>query len=109
MFRLILLPFKQDGLATTEVDVGRRQVVQALEVTVIVIVADEIGDLEFEVARQQEVLEQDAVLQGLVPTLDLALGLGMIGISPNMLPAVVSFLGNLASKLLTENPSFGAR
>ena len=82
-------PFQQDGLATTEVDIGRRQVVQALMVAVMVVVADEVADLEFEMPRQQVVLEQDAVLQGLVPTLDLALGLGMVGRSPNMLHAVV--------------------
>ena len=68
-------PFQQDGLATTEVDIGRRQVVQALVITVMVVVADEVADLELEMARQQVVLEQDAILQSLVPALDLALGL----------------------------------
>jgi hypothetical protein len=45
-------PFQQDGLATTEVDIGRRQVVQALVVTVMVVMADEVADLELEMAWQ---------------------------------------------------------
>ena len=82
-------PFRQDGLTTTEVDIGRRQVVQALVVAVMVVVADEVADLELQMARQQVVLEQDAVLQCLVPALDLPLGLGMVSRSTNMLHAVV--------------------
>ena len=56
-------PFQQDGLATTEVDIGRRQVVQALVVTVMVVVADEVADLELQLARHHVALEHDAVLQ----------------------------------------------
>ena len=37
---------------------------------------DERFDLGFKVTGQEVVLQQDAVLQGLVPALDLALGLG---------------------------------
>ena len=43
----------------------------------MVVVADEVGDLLIEVARQIIVLEQDAVLEGLMPAFDLALDLGM--------------------------------
>ncbi len=46
-------------------------------VTLVVVVLDEGVDLGLEVAGQEVVFEQDAVLQGLVPALDLALGLGM--------------------------------
>ena len=41
----------------------------------VVIVRDEGVDLPFEITGQIVVVEQDAALQGLVPTLDLALGL----------------------------------
>ena len=100
-------PFQQDGLATTEVDIGRRQVVQALIVTVIVVMADEVADLELEMAWQQIVLEQDAVLQGLVPALDLALGLGMVWRSANMLHAVLmkpvgQVGGDVGGAIITE-------
>ena len=70
--------FKQDGLAASEVDVGRRQIADALVVAQVIVVGDEGADLGLEIARQVVVLEQDAVLERLVPALDLALGLGMI-------------------------------
>ena len=43
----------------------------------MVVVLDEGFDLGFEIAGQEVVFEQDAVLEGLVPALDLALGLRM--------------------------------
>ena len=47
-------------------------------VAVAIVVVDEGGDGGLELVRQEVVLEQDAVLQGLVPALDLALGLGVV-------------------------------
>ena len=38
----------------------------------MIVVADEVSDLLFKVTRQVIVLEQDAVLEGLVPTSPLA-------------------------------------
>lgn len=43
----------------------------------MIIMVDECLDLGFEVARQVVVSRQDAVFQGLMPALDLALGLRM--------------------------------
>jgi hypothetical protein len=54
---------KQDGLAAPEVDVGRRQVLQALMVAVMIIVIDEAVDVRFEVTGQVVVLKQDAVFE----------------------------------------------
>ena len=68
---------QQDGLASAEVNVGRREIVEALVVALIVIALDEGLDLGFEIAWEKVVLQQDAVLQRLVPALDLALGLRM--------------------------------
>ena len=59
--------------------IGGRDVAEALVVAVVVIVIDESADLAFEVTGQVMVFQQDAVFQGLVPTLDLALGLRVIG------------------------------
>jgi hypothetical protein len=42
----------------------------------VIVVLDEGADLPVEVARQVVVVEQDAVLQRLMPALDLPLGLG---------------------------------
>jgi len=76
---LSLDPFAlfDDGWAPTEVGVGGRHVAQALVVTLVIIVRDEGLDLGLEVTGQEVVFQQDAVFEGLVPTLDLALGLRM--------------------------------
>jgi len=70
---------EQDGLTASEVDVGGREVLQALVIATMIVVLDEAADVGFEIAGQVVVLEEDAVLEGLMPAFDLALGLGMIG------------------------------
>ena len=44
-------------------------------VTLVIIAFDERFDLDLEISGQEVILQQDAVLQGLVPALDLALRL----------------------------------
>ena len=51
----------------------------------MIVVFDESADLPLEIARQVIVVEQDAVLQRLMPTFDLALGLRMVRRSAHML------------------------
>jgi hypothetical protein len=51
----------------------------------VVVVLDEALDLRLEITGQIVVLEQDAVLQRLVPALDLALGLRVAGSAADML------------------------
>ena len=70
-------PF-DDGCVAPEVGIGGRDVVEALVVAVVVVMIDEFRDAVFEIAGQVVVLQQDPVLEGLMPTLDLALCLGMI-------------------------------
>ena len=55
-------PLLQDGFVTPEVDVRRRDVVQALVVALMVVVVDEGFNLRFKITGQEVVLEQDAVL-----------------------------------------------
>ena len=81
--------FQEDGLASAEVDVGWCQIADGLVVTLVVVVIDEGLDLSLQVAGQIVVLEQDAVLERLVPALDLALGLGMEGSAPDVPDAAV--------------------
>ena len=64
---------QQDGLASPEVDVGGCEIVEALVIAAMIVALDEGCDLGFEIARQEIVLQQDAVLQCLVPALNLAL------------------------------------
>src|SRR4029079_11662491 len=70
--------FCADCLSSPEVNIGRSEIVEALVIADVVIVRDEGIDLPFEITGQIVVVEQDAALQGLVPTLDLALGLRVI-------------------------------
>jgi DNA-binding transcriptional LysR family regulator len=51
----------------------------------MIVVGDEGGDLGFEITRQVIVLEQDTVLERLMPALDLALGHRMIRRAADML------------------------
>jgi hypothetical protein len=44
----------------------------------VIVMIDECLDLRFQVCREEVVFQQDAVLQGLVPSLDLALCLRVI-------------------------------
>ena len=69
--------FEEDGLSAPEVDVSRSEIAEALVIAGMVVVLDEGRDLAFEIAGQVVVLEQDAVLERLMPALDLALGLRM--------------------------------
>ena len=61
------------------VNIGWCDVVQALVVTLMIVLANEGSDVRFEVTGQEVVLQQDAVFQRLMPSLDLALCLRMIG------------------------------
>ena len=79
------LSLQQNGLAAPEVDVGGREIVEALVIAPMIVVLDEGCDLGFEIAWQEVVFEQDAVLHRLVPAFDLALGLGVTGRSAGML------------------------
>ena len=70
------LSLGQDGGAAPEVNVGWGEIVDALVVAAAIVVVDEGGDLGFEIARQEVVFQQDAVLEGLMPAFDLALVIG---------------------------------
>ena len=76
--------FDQNGLAPPEVDVGGRQVADAFVIAQVIIVGDEGLDLGFEIARQVVVLEQDPVLERLMPALDLSLDYRMIRRAPDV-------------------------
>ena len=102
-------PFQQDGLAAPEVDIGGREVIQALGVAPVVVVLDEDAELGFEITGQIIVLQQDPVLEGLVPALDLALGLGMVRCATDMLQALIiepfgQVAGEIAGSVVGQQP-----
>lgn len=99
-----------DGGCPAEVDIGGRDVVQALVVSLMVAMLDEGLDLLIEIAGQEVVFQEDTVLQGLVPSLDLALGLRMARGTAYMVHAVgldvvCQFSGDVAELLSLS--SFG--
>ena len=59
-------------------------------VSVMIAVVDERLDLGLEVLREEIILQQNTVLQGLVPALDLALGLRVVGCAANMIHFLVT-------------------
>ena len=66
-----------NGLGPAEVGIGRRHVSQAFAATPVIIVFGESLDPGLKVAGQEVDFQQDAILHGLAPALDLALRLGM--------------------------------
>ena len=54
----------------SEVDIGRRQIVDALVVAQVIVVGDKGFDPNLEFARQIIVFQQDAVLERQMPALD---------------------------------------
>jgi hypothetical protein len=80
--------FEQDGLAAPEVDVGRGEIVEALVVSAMIVMLDEGGDLRFEVLLEEVVLQENAVLERLVPAFDLALRLRMAGSAVDLVDLV---------------------
>ncbi len=79
----------QDGLTAPEVDVCWRKILQALVIATMVVVIDEGINLLPEIARQILVLEQNAVLEGLVPSLDFTLRLRVVWSATNMVHLLI--------------------
>ena len=80
---------QQDGLPPAEIDISRGQIAQALMIAPVVILLDECLNIGLKRAWQIVIFQQDAVLHGLVPAFDLALGLGMGGRAADMLDAML--------------------
>jgi len=83
-------PFGQDLYGPAEVGIRRCHIAQSIVAALMVVVLDEGADLVLEVAGQVIIFQQDPVLQGLAPALDLALGLGMTGRAADVLHVLIS-------------------
>src|SRR5215468_9344941 len=88
-FSFDLFPPFEKGLTAPEVDVSRRQVVQALVVSTVVVVADELLDAPFELSWQVVVVQQDPVFHRAMISLDLALRHRVVRPAADMSDAVV--------------------
>ena len=105
------IALSDDGFGSSEVDIGRGHVVEALVVAPMVVVLDEGLDLSLKVARQEVVLQRNTVLQGLMPAFDLALRLRMERGATHMahtlgFDIVCQFAGDVARPIVTEQPGF---
>jgi len=78
-----------DGRIAPEVDIGGRDVAEAFVIALVIVMLDESIDLVFQMSRQVIALQQDAVLQGLMPTLDFALGLRMVWRATDMVQTLI--------------------
>ena len=58
----------KNGLIAAVVDIGGREVTEALMVAMMIVAVDEGADLQFEFAGQVIVFEQDAVFERLMPS-----------------------------------------
>lgn len=108
-FALDALALGEDHLGPPDVDIGRGEIVEALLVAGMIAMLDEGTDLPFEIAGQIVVVEQDAVLQGLVSALDLALRQRVIRRTAHMLHALVveplgQIAGDVGRAMVAEQP-----
>ena len=74
----------QDRFAASVIHIGWRQIVQALVEAIVIVMGDEGLDPRLQIARHIGMLKQDAVLECLMPALDLALRLRMEGRTADM-------------------------
>ena len=81
-------PLLQDGFASSEVNVRWCYVFKALVVSPVVVVLDEGFNLSFKITGQKVVFQQNAVLQGLMPTFDFGLSLEVVRCASRMLHAL---------------------
>src|SRR6516165_9811155 len=88
-FSFDLFPPFKNGLAAPEVDVSRRQVVQALVISTVVVVPDELLDALFELSWQVVVVQQDPVFHRAMISLDFALRHRVVRPAADMSDAVV--------------------
>ena len=95
----------QDGLSPSEVDIGRGQIIDALVIAVGVVVIHEGFNAGLKISGEEVVFQQDAV----VPSFNLALGLGMIRCAPDMAHALVlqpisQITGDVAGTVVRSQP-----
>ena len=88
---------------------GGREIAQALVDAGVIVVLHEGPDLLLEIARKEVVLEQDPVLQRLVPALDFALRLRVPGRAPDVGHALVlqpvrEVAGDVARAVVAQEP-----
>ncbi len=80
-------------------------------ISLMIIVGDKVIDLVFEIAWKEVVFKEDAVLQGLMPALDLSLCLWMARRAVNMFDLLFvqpfcEIAGDIAGAVIGQQPWF---
>ena len=106
----VFSPFNDCGV-TPEVGVSWCDVADALVVSMIVVMIHEVADLQFKIARQVIVFEENLVLEGLMPPLDFTLCLRVVRCPSNMTHAVIlepvsEAAGDIRRTVVAEQPGF---
>ena len=99
----------EDSFGPTEVYIGGCQIADALMVSVVVVMIDEVADSLFERSGQIVVFQQDTVLQGLVPSFDLALCLRVVRGTANVIHALIfkpsrQITRDITASIVAEQP-----
>ena len=71
------LSLRQDDPVASNIDAGGSKVIQVFVVAPVIVILDDGLDVGFEHTRQSVVFQPGPILQGLMPALDLAPGLGV--------------------------------
>lgn len=79
----------EDGIGLSKVDGAGGEIVEALVISALVVMLDEVSDGVLRSARQIVVFQQDADLEGLMPPLDLALDLQRIRCPADMINSLI--------------------
>jgi hypothetical protein len=87
--QLDVLPPCENSGSAPKVDIGWSEIAETLVVTPSVIEIDELREPRFELSRQIVILQQNAILQRAMVTLDLALRHRMIGLTTRVTHAVL--------------------
>ncbi len=72
-------PCLPNGVIAPAINIGRRDVADGLMIASVVVMIDESGDLGLKIAGHKVMLQQNPVLESLMPALDLSLRLRMHG------------------------------
>lgn len=69
---LYFFALQENCLSPAKIHIREREVLEALVASLVIIISDEGINLVFEISRKEVVFQEDAVLQGLMPALDLS-------------------------------------
>ncbi len=79
--------FFQNCVSSAKVNIGRRKIIKAFVIALMVVMLNKLANIVLKIARQIMIIEQDLVFERLMPLLDLSLGLRMIRLTTHMVHA----------------------